>query len=66
MVLFLGSIIPYDPHDGREDLATAGRRVVRGGSFDYDQHVVRCAYRFRNDSVTRNNYVGFRVVAPGS
>jgi formylglycine-generating enzyme required for sulfatase activity len=57
---------PYDPKDGREDLATAGRRVVRGGSFVDNQDFVCCAYRYWDDPINRRNNVGFRVVAPGS
>ena len=51
---------PYKSDDGREDPADAGRRVVRGGSFDYNLNLVRSASR------NRFNDVGFRVVAPGS
>ena len=57
---------PYDPQDGREDQAAGGRRVVRGGSFVYNQSSVRCADRSRRVAVLRNFNVGFRVVAPGS
>jgi formylglycine-generating enzyme required for sulfatase activity len=57
---------PYDPHDGREDQAAGGRRVVRGGSFVNSRSDVRSAYRSRSGVVYRFNDVGFRVVAPGS
>ena len=57
---------PYDPQDGREDPAAAGRRVVRGGSFVNFQLHVRCAFRDRFVTVSRHFRVGFRVVAPGS
>lgn len=59
---------PYNPQDGREDLAAsdATRRVVRGGSFGYDQVDVRCAFRIRTNSGSRDHGLGFRVVcAPG-
>ena len=57
---------PYAPHDGREDPAAAGRRVVRGGSFGGRQYGVRCAFRYGRDTDFRYGDVGFRVVAPGS
>jgi formylglycine-generating enzyme required for sulfatase activity len=57
---------PYDPHDGREDQAAGGRRVVRGGLFVNSRSDVRSAYRSRSGVVYRFNDVGFRVVAPGS
>jgi len=61
---------PYNPQDGREDLAVsdATRRVVRGGSFDLFQIDVRCACRSRGGLPdNRDDHVsGFRVVcAPG-
>jgi formylglycine-generating enzyme required for sulfatase activity len=38
---------PYDPNDGREDLAAPPQilRVVRGGAFDLYHGSVRCASR---------------------
>lgn len=57
---------PYDPNDGREDLASAGRRVVRGGSFVNYRGFVRCAYRDGFGPVHRNYNVGFRILSPGS
>ena len=57
---------PYKPDDGREDPAADGRRVLRGGSFVINQDFVRCAYRHNNAPVNRLNYVGFRVLSPGS
>jgi formylglycine-generating enzyme required for sulfatase activity len=57
---------PYDPHDGREDQAAGGRRVVRGGSFYFGLNLVRSACRYRLGIDDRDNLVGFRVVAPGS
>ncbi len=56
---------PYDPKDGREEPTAGGRRVVRGGSFDYLQLSVRCAFRLWFDAGNRLFDVGFRVVAPG-
>jgi formylglycine-generating enzyme required for sulfatase activity len=55
---------PYRVTDGRENLA-AGRevgRVVRGGAFDNDHGVVRCAYRFRGNLDVLVRPVGFRIV----
>jgi len=57
---------PYNAHDGREDPAAAGRRVVRGGSFVNFGYFVRCAYRSLISPDFRFNYIGFRVMSPGS
>jgi formylglycine-generating enzyme required for sulfatase activity len=57
---------PYDPGDGREDSAAGGRRVLRGGAFDDNQRVLRCAYRYASCPDYWVGYYGFRVVlAPG-
>ncbi len=37
-------------------------RVLRGGAFDYNQRLVRCAYRYRSNPVNWSYYIGFRVV----
>jgi len=57
---------PYDPNDGREDPKADGARTLRGGTFDFSDYYVRCAYRF--DFVPDDRYygVGFRVVSPGA
>lgn len=39
------------------------RRVVRGGAWDDESESVRCAYRFSNPPISRNNLLGFRVAA---
>jgi len=53
----------YDAGDGREDPANAdARRVLRGGSWNNNQHNARAAYRNRNNPNNRNNNIGFRVV----
>ncbi|MGB8643781.1 MAG: SUMF1/EgtB/PvdO family nonheme iron enzyme [Anaerolineae bacterium] len=41
-------------------------KVLRGGSWCYDQDFARCAYRLRNAPVRWYNHVGFRVASPGS
>jgi hypothetical protein len=38
------------------------RSMKRGGSFNNDRGVVRCAYRNRNNARNRNNNTGFRCV----
>jgi formylglycine-generating enzyme required for sulfatase activity/energy-coupling factor transporter ATP-binding protein EcfA2 len=57
---------PYKPDDDREDPEAKGRRVLRGGAFDLDQRLVRCAARVRVAPLSWNFVIGFRVViAPG-
>ncbi len=53
---------PYDPTDGRENLNSSSRRVLRGGAFYVDQDLARCACRGRVSPGYRFDYVGFRVV----
>ncbi len=55
---------PYIPDDGREDLDAADnvRRVLRGGSWDYNRNVARCAFRVRGYPIYMWNSDGFRVV----
>lgn len=57
---------PYKADDGREDPATTGTRVVRGGSFGDSRRGVCCAFRHHYDSDGRNLGIGFRVVSPSS
>ena len=58
---------PYDAADGREYLEAEGRRVVRGGAFDYVRRRVCCAGRYRDPPDSRLHLLGFRVVvSPGS
>ena len=61
----------YQVGDGREELQPDGgleglraydRRVVRGGSYIYDERDIRCATRFRSNPDHRDRHVGFRVV----
>jgi iron(II)-dependent oxidoreductase len=44
---------------------TGEYRTVRGGSWGYGDHVVRCAGRLEVDPGSGNDDVGFRVVSPG-
>jgi len=53
---------PYDPKDGREDLESRRRRVVRGGAFDLSQWLVRCADRGWYDPDYLFRLYGFRLV----
>ena len=53
---------PYRTDDGREDLTAADRRVVRGGSFDDLEGLVRCAVRFGNGPNVLFRSLGFRLV----
>jgi formylglycine-generating enzyme required for sulfatase activity len=41
-------------------------RVLRGGSFEYDERHVRCAARYFSRPADRRAYFGFRVVLAGS
>jgi formylglycine-generating enzyme required for sulfatase activity len=51
---------PYQAGDGREDAASSRARVVRGGSWDYDQNDARSAYRFVYNPRWVTSHVGFR------
>ncbi|HEY4691152.1 MAG TPA: formylglycine-generating enzyme family protein, partial [Anaerolineae bacterium] len=53
---------PYEPKDGRSDVAAEGSRVVRGGAWNYNQWRARCAYRDRNEPDHFDVNFGFRVV----
>ncbi|HKH47862.1 MAG TPA: SUMF1/EgtB/PvdO family nonheme iron enzyme [Thermoanaerobaculia bacterium] len=55
---------PYRVGDGREDLEASSEvlRVLRGGAFDNDPWLVRCAYRYRGFPRYRSWGVGFRLV----
>ncbi len=53
---------PYDPYDGRETLASGGKRILRGGSYYDVGWVARCGARFHSDFNNRFPYFGFRVV----
>ena len=54
---------PYRADDGREDPATNGLRVVRGGSYNHDLRQIRCAARDGMAAGVRDVYIGFRVAA---
>jgi formylglycine-generating enzyme required for sulfatase activity len=57
---------PYNSDDGREDPRADGFRVLRGGAFDGDLGLARCACRFSDDPDYWSADIGFRVVvAPG-
>ncbi len=57
---------PYDAGDGREDPDAEGKRVVRGGAFDEDPLLARCAWRNGVQPDLRLANVGFRVAASAS
>ncbi len=59
---------PYQPGDGRENLAAGNEilRVLRGGSFIYVEYSARCAARYRNNPHLRSDHLGFRVVVSPS
>ncbi len=54
---------PYDAADGRENSRDDnGRRVLRGGSWNFIQSNARAAYRRYHTPGNRNDSFGFRVV----
>lgn len=53
---------PYDANDGREKIDADAVRVLRGGSFSYDQRSARGAYRYHSRPHSRHDGFGFRVV----
>jgi len=53
---------PYDPGDGREEVAVIGLRVVRGGAFYDNADDVRCACRSSRSPQGYKGVNGFRVV----
>ncbi len=48
---------PYDPADGREDPGVQGHRVIRGGAFEQDRFIGRCATR----NAARQDEYGFTI-----
>lgn len=54
----------YQADDGREDPQAEGERCVRGGSWNYDRRLARCAYR--SGLVPVYFGLGFRVLSPVS
>ena len=57
---------PYDINDGRDNPITSADRVLRGGAFDSDPLMVRCAYRNGKNPNDFGYSIGFRVVLPES
>jgi formylglycine-generating enzyme required for sulfatase activity len=55
---------PYDSADGREDLASIERRVVRGGSWRDRPKRCTVSYRLGYEKYQRPFNVGFRIVIP--
>ncbi len=53
---------PYRAGDGRENLEAGGARVLRGGSWDGNQSLARCAYRLCALPRDWGLIIGFRVV----
>ncbi len=57
---------PYDPADGREDTASTGVRVLRGGSYFDGESGARCAERDYATAGDHSVLFGLRVcVSPG-
>ena len=52
----------YKNYQPRTTLDADSQRVVRGGSWGYNQRGARCAYRFWNNPDYRNGSAGFRIV----
>lgn len=53
---------PYNENDGREDLNASGSRVMRGGTWVYDDDHVRSANRAGLDPLNAYDFLGFRCV----
>ncbi len=53
---------PYRSNDGREELASDENRVLRGGSWIYDQMLARAVFRSLDPPGDRFDSIGFRVV----
>jgi formylglycine-generating enzyme required for sulfatase activity len=53
---------PYVANDGRENLESPTRRVLRGGAFLIVPGYGRCAVRLRREPDNRLEGIGFRVV----
>ena len=60
-----GSVLadyPYCIDDGREDLTSRARRVLRGGSFySPSESYIRCAARRSSYPQRRRDHIGFRI-----
>ncbi len=54
---------PYQAGDGRNDENGTDVRVVRGGSWNVDRSILRCATRYRLTPLYRSLYVGFRCAS---
>jgi formylglycine-generating enzyme required for sulfatase activity len=56
---------PYDP--AKSELPeTEGNCVVRGGSWNDDRRLARCAFRLRLARAGFTGHLGFRVLSPGA
>ncbi len=53
---------PYVHQAQRKEVAESARRVLRGGSWDLNEWLARCAYRDRNDPDLFDNDIGFRLI----
>ena len=53
---------PYRSDDGRENLEAEGKRVLRGGSWDFSQDDSRAVARYHDHPSNRLNVIGFRVI----
>ena len=51
---------PYVATDGREDPATPGPRVIRGGAWKFKPRALRTTSRHSADPTTRAPIIGFR------
>lgn len=53
---------PIRPDDGHDDPQAEGHRVVRGGSWNNDSRLARCAFRSRFAPASFRTSLGFRLV----
>ena len=56
----LGLSYPYNAADGRESVDNNGRRVLRGGSRNYDSSYATTTTRYARDPLDARSLVGFR------
>lgn len=57
----IGDPYPYRADDGREERGADGKRVLRGGAFEQDRYMARCATRNSAPQDDSGFTIGFRL-----